>query len=451
MEKRFGRAAFPFSPVTSGQGLGQGIFKFPFSSSTSGLICVTNNNVYLQTSNSAFTSIGTIVTSTRALGVLAEMVRFQYVPGSSTYVILSSGNNNGFGTAGTYGIKSTVLNGNVVYTLTTISGNNGYPGGTVPGFALLDGTTYVMDLNSNIWGSTNLNDPTIWTDALNVIQADSEGDIPIALAKQLVYVIAFKSTSIEMFFDNGNPTGSPLSPVPGALIKHGCLDANTIQDIDGILFWVSSDKNSAACVAMMENLQYAQISTPAVDRFLSLTEGYTVSQYTFRSYSFRAAGHRFYGVTNVSSGVSLVYDIDQKLWYQWTDPYGNFYPVVSVTTDLSNNLIAQLYSPGIVNYIGPDYQYLNDNGVLFPMDIYTPNFDAGVDREKTLSAMHLFVRFSDDDYQSWNNFRLVNLNNKHPMLNDEGSFYRRAYHFRHYANTPFRIRAVGLEMDVGTM
>jgi hypothetical protein len=104
---------------------------------------------------------------------------------------------------------------------------------------------------------------------------------------------------------------------------------------------------------------------------------------------------------------------------------------------------------------------LPDLGILFPVDIYTPNFDAGVDRIKYLSQMRinadqtpgslLQVRCSDNDYQSWDNFRTIDLSRTRPILNDEGSFYRRAYHFRHYANTAFRIRSCDLQMDIGTL
>jgi hypothetical protein len=213
----------------------------------------------------------------------------------------------------------------------------------------------------------------------------------------------------------------------------------------------------------LENLQFKIISTPAIDRFLNLPSqavaNYNV--YNFGSCIIKYAGHRFYVLTNFKASVTMVYDIDQKLWYQWTDANGNFYPIMSVAIDLSNNLLAQGINSGVVNFLGPDYVYPSDNGVLFPVDIYTPNFDAGVDRIKLLSQMRfnadqtagsiLKVRFSADDYQHWNNFRSVNLSETRPILSDEGSFHRRAYHFRHQANTPFRLRSVDLQMDLGTL
>lgn len=453
VEKRFGLGGVAQS---FGAGLGQGMYTYDQSSTSSAVLFASNNVLYLQSLLSGrptLFTMGAILTST-GFGLFGQgVVKFQYIPsGAGNYIILGSGNGG-----------LTYYFGGGSGALTLITDPNFPQGETVPGFAVLDGTTYVMDGFGTIYGSANLNDPTVWS-ALNTIQANLEPDLGIALAKQLVYVVAFKSTSVQMFFDNGNaPPASPLSPVPGAMIKYGCLDANTLQDIDGKLLWVTNDKNNVSQVGMMESLQFKIISTPAIDRFLNLTRQTTqyVQSFTFRSWSYKYAGHRFYCLTNILANVSLVYDIDQGLWYQWTDANGNFYRVMSVATDLANNLLAQDYSTGVVNYLGPDYVYPNDNGTLFPVDIYTPNFTAGTDREKTLSTMYfntdqmtgskLLVRFSDDDYGGYNNFRQVDLGKRHPQIHDEGSFYRRSYHFRHLANTALRLRSVGLEYDIGTL
>jgi hypothetical protein len=121
-----------------------------------------------------------------------------------------------------------------------------------------------------------------------------------------------------------------------------------------------------------------------------------------------------------------------------------------------------MISTGNVYQMDGDYVYPTDFGHVVPVDIYTPNFDAGADRIKYLSQMRfnadqtpgsiLYVSSSDNDYGSFSRTaRRVDLGRQRPILNDEGSFYRRAYHFRHYANTGLRIRSVDLQMDIGTL
>ena len=65
----------------------------------------------------------------------------------------------------------------------------------------------------------------------------------------------------------------------------------------------------------------------------------------------------------------------------------------------------------------------------------------------------LQVRKNDSDYalDKWSNFRLVDLSKKQPVLTNNGSFVRRAYNLRHQSATAFRIKAVELQLDLGTL
>ena len=64
----------------------------------------------------------------------------------------------------------------------------------------------------------------------------------------------------------------------------------------------------------------------------------------------------------------------------------------------------------------------------------------------------LQIRYSDDDYQTWSNFRQVDLSVKKPQISDEGTFdWRRAYHYRWFEPLPFRASTADLQMDIGTL
>ena len=325
--------------------------------------------------------------------------------------------------------------------------------GLVYGIAYLNGWIYVMDIYGNVRNSDNQNDPTSWSNGLNVIVAGQEADYGVAIAKQATYIVALKSYTTQFFYDAGNAVGSPLAPVPNGLLNYGCKDAATLQSIDGLLFWVTSGRDYLPQIIMLDNLQPQIISTPEIDReLLSTFNG-------FYSCSFKRAGHRFYVLSNTVTNVSMAYDIDQKLWFRWTDALGNCYPIMSVIGDVFGNSYG-MDTSGVVYPLDADYVYPTDNGAAPPVDIYTPNFDGGTKRTKYLPAMYfdsdqvdaeLQVRVSDDDYQTWSNFRSVDLNQPAPQLTDCGSFVRRAYHFRHQAATPLRIRSVDLQLDLGTL
>jgi hypothetical protein len=448
IEKRPGNAAYPSLGFQVGGAQGmfswtQGVFQPPI------LVVIAGNKVQevsLISMPGPHLSLQTLgaITSTTLGG--SGICQFCVVPAANPYLVFSAG----LGMAGYY-IQAGVAG------VTEINDPN-YPATTVPGIVYLDGTTYVMDTKSNIWGSANLNDPTVWN-ALNFIVANAVSDLPVMLTKQLTYVVALKSTSVQIFYDAGNaPPASPLSPVPGALLTYGCVSADTVQEIDGLLFWVTNSRTSASQVICLNNLNPQIVSTPAIDRFMDLGN----AQYsTFISLSFKHAGHRFYSLTNVTANITMVFDIDQKLWYQWTDANGNYFPWIDLGSDPLGKWVYQNFQTGVPSYMDADYVYPNDSGTIVPVDIYTPNYDAGIDRIKYLSQLRfnadqtpgstLYVRSTEDDYTTYSNFRKLNLNQKRPYLNDEGSFYRRAYHFRHFANTALRIRSVDAQIDIGTL
>lgn len=340
----------------------------------------------------------------------------------------------------------------------------------VPGPKYLDGTLYVALADGRIQGSA-IDDPANWT-ATNIIRANSTSGRVVALAKHLSYISAVKEFSCEFFYNAGNATGSPLSRVSGALLPYGCTanGAAAVQDIDGILLFPSQNRNGDRRVARLDNLQLSLISTPPVERMTNGEEFSTV----FGAFVMRLAGHRFYVMKPQSLQASLVYDLDQSLWYLWqssaTTPWFIDY-VTSVTAtiatlDVQGLILGQSTlagSNGLTYAIEPHYQVSNDMGSLTPVDIYTPNFDAEIFPRRKQLGMIIFeadqtagsileVRCNDNDFDpaKWTNFRQVNLGSRKPTLMKCGSFYRRAYHLRHNRDTPFRIKNMHLQMSLGS-
>lgn len=353
--------------------------------------------------------------------------------------------------------------------LTTYSGFTFPPSAVwpyVPGFAYLDGTLYVMDQGGNIFGS-NLNDITTWS-ALNIIRAGQTPDLGVYITKYLQYVLAFKQTCVQVFYDAGNPTGSPLAPVQGATQQVGCLLANSVQILGGSILWLATNTAGAAQVVQMDNLALKVVSTPAIEKLLGQAAlGNIFSQPSNYSGVIQHSGHRLYFLTIVLLNLTLVYDLDQELWYVWQDPLGNYWPYVNMASTQysassgANVRYGQHVSNGKIYLIDEQYLYPNDDGTMFPVDIYTPSFTAGTTRRKQLSMMfpkgdqvsgsEILIRHSDDDYKTFSNWRTVDMSTKKPRLPDCGSFDKRALHIRHFKNTTFRLREIELQYDLGTL
>jgi len=330
--------------------------------------------------------------------------------------------------------------------------STGLPAGYVKGSAYLDGTTYILTADSAVYGS-NINDPTTW-DPINYLLAQIEADTGIRCEKQLVYVIAMKSKSVEIFYDAGNTSGSPLGAVQGAKVSVGCRHADSVQSLDGVLVWIATSENGSVSVMALENLTISPISNDYIDRLLE-TADYT----TVYSWITRYNGHVFYGVTLKNSNRTLVCDLTTRQWAEWQDPSGNYFPYVSCTLGTANVPIFLHESSGETHILNSDvYQ---DNGVTFDVTIITPNFDGGVRVRKTLPIMDLLtdqvtnstlsVSYTEDDYQTWSTARSMDLSQARPFLENCGTFRRRAWKLVHSANTPFRATDLEASLLLGTL
>lgn len=330
-----------------------------------------------------------------------------------------------------------------------------FPATFVKGWAYLSGSLYVFTSAAVIWGSA-INAVTAadsWN-PLDFVSANIEPDAGVALSKQLVYVVAFGEWSTEVFFYAGNPTGSALQSQPGAKMGYGCANADSVQKIDDKILWLAITKAGAPQIAAMEGLNSGIISTKALDRILKVMNISLVY-----SWQVKLNGHSFYVITFPLSNQTWAYDITEDLWSQWTDPSGNYLPYTASAVNADNEVILQHYQNGKLYKM--DNDLYTDNGSAITVDIFTPNFDAGSARSKQLSCLTfiadqqpgstLMVQCSDDDYQTWSNYRKVYLSRKRPSLNNCGSFVKRAYHMRHTSNTALRIQAIEMQYDVGTL
>lgn len=318
-----------------------------------------------------------------------------------------------------------------------------FSGTFCPGASFLDGTLYLLSkFDAAVVGSA-LNNPNTWN-PLNKINARKEPDIGVAILKHLQYVLVMKQWSMEAFWDAGNPVGSPLQPAPGTLIPFGCRDAASVQQFEDLILWASATKSGNTGVMMMENLQPQTVSTPAVERLLQ--DANWTSVY---SWSGRISGHRFYCLTLPASNLSLVYDITTQRWFQWTHD-GGYVPFRFCTqTEDDKRVILQHENGDLYTLSQTDFL---DDGQDIMVDIYTPNWDGGTRRRKYLQRLEVIadqtgshsvqLRWSDDDYQTWSNFRTINLGKNRPFTEDLGTFYRRAFHLRYNAPTAFRAKAL---------
>ncbi len=287
--------------VTSQVGTGQGHGATVFTNSTSG-----SNKVYCVVGSSAYTAIsgtgsGVLINGTFAVAT-NELVDWMQYFGTAAVILKCS--------SAAYTINA------VTDAVTKITSS--YPSLTARGLVYLDGTFYVMDKDGIIWNSAS-NDPTTWNAGLNQISAAIEPDGGVALAKSGQYVVAFGNYTTEYFYDAGNATGSPLSPVQNGAIMKGCANANSLAYGDGSFYIIAQNKAQGQAmgysfeVGKVTDLRYQKVSNDTVERILN-ADGVAVCFANVVS----ILAHSFYIINLPASNLTLAFDTETTYWYVWT-------------------------------------------------------------------------------------------------------------------------------------
>ena len=198
--------------------------------------------------------------------------------------------------------------------LTTVAN---YPTTTVPGLVVLDTYFFVMDPQGRIWNS-NINDPTTWV-ATQVISMENEPNGGVAIAKLGPFVVAFGQWTTEFFYDNGiAPPASPLAPESSLPFDVGCVNGESVREMQGNIIWIGTTKIEGQGVYMFQNYTPVRISTPFVDRILQADPLTNIS-----ALNLDASGYSIYILTLHTSNITLVYNFANQVWDVWTSTTAN--------------------------------------------------------------------------------------------------------------------------------
>lgn len=374
---------------------------------------------------------------------------------TNNFTVAASGTYNFYtaGVEGTYQLtlsstaSSTTITGAVGTPAVATAVYNAFPSNPVTGLVYLDGYVFAMDSSATVWQS-DLEDPTSWG-AINYITVLGEPDLGVGIAKHYNYLVAFKQWTTEFLYDNANPVGSVLATNQAARIELGCATGDSIQQLEESVVWMTSTKEGGRGIAMLDGLKAHPISTKPVETFLNASTLQGVY-----SWLYKIAGHTFYGLVLTDQNITLVYDFTEKDWHIWTTNKANFgggenYFECSFVTPFpvnSNNYYVLDAVNGLMFTLSPTY-YVDPFGPV-TMRIVTQTSHAGTFETKTNGQLTIMgeqindvinVRTSDDDYQSWSNYRQINLGASKPALYNLGGFKRRAYEFLYTGNHPLRL------------
>ena len=99
-----------------------------------------------------------------------------------------------------------------------------------------------------------------------------------------------------------------------------------------------------------------------------------------------------------------------------------------------------------------------DNSIPIKFNIRTSKFDGGNNKEKYFAKLDLvgdkvagtaYVRYTNDDYQTWSKYRPVDLSAQRSQIYRLGRGRRRAFEVINYDNLPIRLEALEIVAEEG--
>jgi hypothetical protein len=358
---------------------------------------------------------------------------------------------------------------NITFTDEGVAGSltpvlNGFPNGPyVSGAVFLDNYVFIGTTGNRIYNS-DLGDPTTW-DALNFLSFEQTADNLVGICKHLNYLVAFGAVSTQFFYDVGNPTGSPLGLAASYTSEIGCASGDSIVATNNTVLWVGTSKTYGKSVYIMDGVSPIRISTANIDRHIEADGLGDIA-----AYCYTINGHTLYILTLHNTHQTLVYDLNEKMWYTWTQ-----YSMQSNDQPNPGTYQESYFRPTYYTQLnGVPYVLDDDTATLYYLDVNTyqdagqPIYcrtvtdisDNGSTKRKFFGRLEIIgdkvagtmqIRHTGDDYNTWSNYRTVDLNAPRAQVYLSGADRRRAWEFLCTSNVPLRLDGAEIDFRIGEM
>jgi hypothetical protein len=281
----------------------------------------------------------------------------------------------------------------------------------------------------------------------------------------LNYLVAFGERSTQFYYDAANPVGSPLAASQSYTSEIGCASGPSIVSTDNTVLWIGTSRIYGKSVYMMDGVSPVRVSTSSIEKHLEADSLVKVN-----AFCHKYNGHVLYILTLHDTLQTLVYDISQKMWYEWTqwaqassyEPNpGTFYESYFRPTfyaEVLNTGYCLEDNTATLYYMDKDV-YTDDNEHIYCRTV-TDIVDNGSTHRKFYGRLEIIgdkvagtmqVRHSGDDYNTWSGYRSVDLNASRSQVYLSGSDRRRAWEFLCLSDVPLRLDAAEIEFKLGEM
>lgn len=306
----------------------------------------------------------------------------------------------------------------------------------------MDGYAFIMDATSRIWNS-DVNSLANWT-ATSFITKGIQIDSPVGLARLNLKLLAFGQESVEVFYNAGNTTGSPLGRISNLAANIGLVatvrnaTSNAVgggthyyATLENRIYFVGSRSGvsessiSKNCgLYAFDGSEFGKVSTGYIDKILSEKSSnnsiYSVNVVSIQGQSGIAV---CLSVPSASTQRSLVFFPEWKEWFEWTSTI--FSPVNGGGYHLGIVQPQKLFTFAATDNWqdnGTSYQYFSQFKLPTKGSPRNVLNMYGVDADTARTANDLTVEISRDDCVSFSTLGTIDLTQDRKVLFRGGAF-----------------------------
>jgi len=297
----------------------------------------------------------------------------------------------------------------------------------------MDGFAFILGADNKI-SNSDINSLANWT-ASNFITKQVVQDIPVGLAKLNNQIVAFGEDTVEMFYNAGNTTGSPLLPIRHLHQRVGLVNAKfqsgghyyAIQGNRMYFVGCRAGGIHSAGVFVYDGQNIEKVSSPHIDKILSELANETLVLQSVNSFGFHGQAAISFLLTqpNLTSQRWLMFFPEFKEWFEWTSAV--FSPINSGEHFLpcGANLKDKIYNfPSSDNWQDSGTSYAWSTQFKLPTNGSSRRFMPmyGVDADTDTTTNDLTAEISTDDCSTFSTLGTIPLNQDRKVLFRGGSF-----------------------------
>lgn len=185
--------------------------------------------------------------------------------------------------------------------------------------AFIDGYFIVLELNSQEFIISALNDGTSWNPLdFGDVEGEAGNVVGMIAEHRLLWLLA--SNHAEAYYDAGN-ANFPFARLEGAFMQAGCIAAASVVRIDNTIMWLGADERGAGMVWRANGYTPGRVSNHSVETFLASYPSLTDAT----AYAYQENGHSFYRLDCPSApsisgaaglGATWLYDVASGMWHE---------------------------------------------------------------------------------------------------------------------------------------